>query len=50
MADVLAAETGTERNAMIHRWCEAVWQDWQHARPQIAAVARDLLGVEDHSL
>jgi Family of unknown function (DUF5946) len=48
IADVVAAAPGPERNAMIRRWCEAVWQDWQHARPMIAALARDLLGVEDH--
>lgn len=48
VADVLAARAGAERAAMLRRWCEAVWQDWQHARPAIAGVARDLLGVEDH--
>ena len=49
VADVLAAEPGPERHAVIRGWCEAVWQDWQHARREIAALARDLLGVEDHS-
>jgi hypothetical protein len=48
VANVVAASPGPERNAMIRRWCQAVWQDWQHARPEIAALARDLLGVEDH--
>jgi hypothetical protein len=48
VGDVLAAPPGTERNAMIRRWCQAVWQDWQHARPQIEALARELLGVVDH--
>lgn len=50
VADVVAAPPGPVRNAMIHRWCETVWQNWQHARPQIAALAHDLLGVEDHVL
>ena len=50
VADVLAAEPGPARNALIRLWCEAVWQDWQHARPQIAALGHDLLGVGDHSL
>ncbi len=50
VADVVAALPGPERNAMIDRWCEAVWQDWQHARGEIALLARDLLGVEDHVL
>lgn len=49
VADVLAAQPGTERNAMICRWCEAIWQDWQHARPEIATMAAKLLGVGDHS-
>ena len=49
VADVIAAPPGPARHAMIRRWCEAVWQDWQHARPEMAALARDLLGVEDHS-
>jgi Family of unknown function (DUF5946) len=43
VADVVAVPPGPERNAMIHQWCEAVWQDWQHARPEIAALARELL-------
>jgi hypothetical protein len=46
VADVLAAPPGHERNAMIDRWCQAVWHDWQHARPQIAALAQVELGVE----
>ena len=45
VADVLAAPPGPERNAMIRRWCEAVWQDWQHARPQIEELAKSELGV-----
>jgi hypothetical protein len=48
MAEVLTAAAGAERDAMIRRWCEAVWRDWEHARPAIAGLARDLLGVEDH--
>lgn len=48
VGDVLANPPGPGRNAKIHRWCEAVWHDWQHARPEIAALARDVLGVEDH--
>jgi Family of unknown function (DUF5946) len=49
VADVLAAPPGPERHALIRAWCEAVWHNWQHARPQIEALARELLGVEDHS-
>jgi len=43
VTDVIAAPRGPERNAMIYRWCEAVWQDWQHARPEIVELARELL-------
>jgi hypothetical protein len=42
VADVLAAAPGPERHATIDRWCEAVWQDWQHARGQIVALAGEL--------
>ena len=43
VAEVLAAAPGPERHTMIRRWCEAVWQDWQHVRPEIAALAGGLL-------
>jgi hypothetical protein len=43
VADVLAAAPGPPRNAMIRRWCQAVWQNWQHARPAIAALANEIL-------
>ena len=43
VADVLAAAPGPERRTAIERWCQAVWQDWQHARPQIEALASELL-------
>jgi hypothetical protein len=45
VADVLAAEPGPARHAMIRRWCEAVWQDWQYSRPQITSLAQKKLGV-----
>ena len=43
VAAVLAAPPGLERHAMIRRWCEAVWQDWRNARPEIAILAHRLL-------
>jgi len=43
VAEVVASPPGPERNAMIRRWCEAVWQDWQHARPKIVEFAREVL-------
>jgi len=45
VADVLAAPPGPARNAMIRRWCEAVWHDWQHGRSQIAALAQQELNI-----
>ena len=45
VADVLDTTPGPERHAMIRRWCEAVWQDWQHSRPQIVALAHQELGI-----
>lgn len=46
VADVLAAPPGPAREAMIRRWCEAVWQDWrERSRPQIAALAREELNI-----
>ena len=45
VAEVLAAAPGPERRDMIRRWCQTVWQNWQHARPMIAALAQELLDV-----
>jgi hypothetical protein len=44
--DVLAIEPGSARDAMIDRWCEAVWQSWQQSRPQIVAIAQRYLGTD----
>ncbi|HVT98820.1 MAG TPA: DUF5946 family protein [Acidobacteriaceae bacterium] len=46
VADVVAAKPGMERDAMIRRWCEAVWETWQESRPQIMELARAELGVD----
>lgn len=46
VADVLAAPPGPLRHAMIRRWCESVWLDWQASRPQIAALAQSELGID----
>lgn len=42
VADVLAAPPGPGRHAMIDRWCQAVWLDWQHARPLMETLEREL--------
>lgn len=43
--DVLAAEPGSARDAMIECWCADVWQCWQASRAQIVEVARKYLEV-----
>jgi hypothetical protein len=43
--DVLAAQPGPARDAMIERWCADVWESWQASRPQIVEVARKYLEV-----
>jgi hypothetical protein len=45
VGDVVRAAPGQERDAMIQRWCEAVWAEWQGARAQIVAMAHEELGV-----
>jgi hypothetical protein len=36
VADVVAAEPGELRDALIREWCESVWEAWRQSRPQIA--------------
>ncbi|MGA3035207.1 MAG: DUF5946 family protein [Terracidiphilus sp.] len=44
--DVLAAEPGTARDAMIHAWCADVWRAWQASKTPIVALVKDELGIE----
>jgi len=46
VADVVGAEPGPQRDAMIREWCAAVWEIWQESRGPIVALARTELGVE----
>jgi len=46
VADVLAAEAGPERDAMIRRWCVAEWQAWTESRPAIAHLLRTQLDID----
>jgi hypothetical protein len=46
VSDVISAEPGSLRDAMIRKWCAAVWEVWQESRPQIAELAKAELGVE----
>lgn len=45
VSDVLAAEPGPVRDAMIHKWCESVWQAWSESRQAIVELVRRELGV-----
>jgi Family of unknown function (DUF5946) len=47
VADVLAAAPGPPRDAMIRQWCESVWEIWQESRPQIVALAKSELDVDE---
>lgn len=42
--DVLAADPGQARDAIIDRWCAAVWESWQPSRAHIVELARKYLG------
>ncbi|WP_204101402.1 DUF5946 family protein [Occallatibacter savannae] len=44
--DVVSVEPGPSRDAMIERWCAAVWDAWLGSRTGIAAVAREHLRID----
>jgi hypothetical protein len=43
--DVLAAEPGAVRDAMIDQWCESVWNCWRENRPAVVAIAQKYLEI-----
>lgn len=44
VGDVLAAEPGEQRDAMIHAWCESVWKAYAASQVQVEAlVQKELL-------
>ena len=45
ISDVLAAAAGAQRDAMIREWCASVWRAYKDARPQIAEMAKNELGI-----
>ena len=50
VADVLRAAPGPDRDDMIHRWAASVWAAFADARPRIAELAKNDLGVkQQHS-
>ena len=46
VAEVLRANPGPDRDAMIHRWAACVWAAYAHVRPLIVDRARSELGVK----
>jgi len=47
--DVMAAEPGHERDAMLDRWCHSVWQAYGEHHALIRAIASQLTGrVQAH--
>ena len=46
VADVVRAAPGPARDAMIHAWCESVWEVWRDCREPIARLAKTELDVE----
>ncbi len=46
VSDVLGAEPGPGRDAMIHAWCKSVWQAWSDSRTAIVELGKRELGVE----
>lgn len=46
VGDVLAAARGAERNAMIRKWCQAVWAAWADAHAQIAELCEQESGIK----
>jgi hypothetical protein len=40
ISDVMGAEPGEQRDAMIHNWCISVWDAWREARDQIVDVVK----------
>lgn len=46
VADMLAAEPGPTRDAMIRRWCVAEWQVWIDSRAAIAHLLKTQLDID----
>jgi len=44
--DVLNVDPGSDRDAMIDRWCASVWGSWIESRPIIMAIASEHLGID----
>jgi hypothetical protein len=46
VGDVLAAEPGPERDAMIQKWCTAVWEAYRDVHREIAGIVWREPGVD----
>jgi Family of unknown function (DUF5946) len=50
VADVLSAQPGPKRDAMIRRWCASVWEAWTGSRSRIVELLRTELGIDESSI
>jgi len=41
ISDVLNVPPGIERDKIIDKWCESVWQAWQERRGEVLALIQD---------
>jgi len=48
MTTVMDARAGEERDRMIERWCESIWQAYRGSHDQIRALAHEELGRIPH--
>lgn len=46
VGDVLAAPAGVERDEMIQRWCESVWEAYQEHRETVVNLLREYKIIE----
>jgi hypothetical protein len=46
VGNVLAWVPGAERDAMVRKWCEAVWTAWADVHQQIAELCEQELGIK----
>lgn len=44
--DVLRAEPGEQRDAMLRRWGQSVWDAWQAERARVASLTASVMGDE----
>lgn len=45
VSDVLRTEPGPSRDAMIHAWCESVWESWRENHQQVKELVAEELEI-----